>query len=112
MLIIHKSWCGACKKLKEVFSQDDELVELSQNFIMINLGDDKEPQDDKFKPDGSYIPRIFFLHPDGSLLSEVTNKDGNPKFKYYYYSTDSILDSMDEVMELSESWERSSKDEL
>ena len=41
--------------------------------------------------------RIFFLHPDGSLLKDITNKNGNAKFKYYYYSTESVLDSMEEV---------------
>ena len=42
-------------------------------------------------------PRIFFLHPDGNLLKDITNKEGNPKFKYYYFSTESILDSMEQV---------------
>ena len=42
--------------------------------------------------------RIFFLHPEGDLLKDITNKEGNPKFKYYYYSTGSILDSMEEVL--------------
>merc|ERR1711874_418932 len=113
MFIIHKSWCGACKKLKSLFANDDEVLELSENFVMINLGDDKEPAEEKFKPDGGYIPRIFFLHPDGSLLTDVINKEGNPKFKYYYYSTESVLDSMDEVLELSKSWEeKPNKDEL
>jgi len=113
MLIIHKSWCGACKKLKSLFANDDEVLEMSENFVMINLGDDKEPAEEKFKPDGGYIPRIFFLHPDGSLLTDIINKEGNPKFKYYYYSTESVLDSMDEVLELSKSWEeKPNKDEL
>ena len=30
---------------------------MSENFVMINLGDDKEPTEEKFKPDGGYIPR-------------------------------------------------------
>ena len=30
---------------------------MSENFVMINLGDDNEPTEEKFKPDGGYIPR-------------------------------------------------------
>ena len=58
------------------------------------------------------LSRIFFLHPEGNLLKDITNKKGNPKFKYYYSSTKSILESMEQVLELSKSWEESPKDEL
>jgi len=112
MLIIHKSWCGACKNLKAEFSTDDEILELRENFVMINLGDENEPSDELFKPDGSYIPRILFLHPDGSLLKDIINKDGNPKFKYFYASSDDVLDSMEDVLELAESWTNPVKEEL
>ncbi|ETN85234.1 hypothetical protein NECAME_16850 [Necator americanus] len=49
--LIHKTWCGACK----------ELIELSKKFVMVNVEDDDEPEDDKYAPDGGYIPRILFL---------------------------------------------------
>ena len=32
---------------------------MSDSFVMINLGDDMEPSDAKFKPDGGYIPRFI-----------------------------------------------------
>ena len=85
---------------------------MSDNFVMINLGDDREPTSAKFKPDGGYIPRIFFLQPDGSLLTDVINEKGNPKYKYFYHSTESVLASMEKVVELSKSWKKPDKAEL
>jgi len=78
---------------------------------MVNLGDNDEPKDEKFRPDGGYIPRIFFLHPEGRVLTDIINKEGSPKFKYFYADTESLIDSMDEVLSISETWAHN-KDEL
>ncbi|KAJ7357775.1 Thioredoxin domain-containing protein 12 [Desmophyllum pertusum] len=99
MLIIHKSWCGACKALKPKFAQSKEIEELSKKFVMINVEDEEEPQDTKFQLDGSYIPRIFILDSSGRVQKDIYNKKGNPSYKYYYGSTPGIVDSMKEALE-------------
>lgn len=60
VVVIHKSWCGACRNLGPVFAASEELMSLAKDFVMINVADDEEPRDAAWHPDGSYIPRIFF----------------------------------------------------
>ncbi|KAK3089631.1 hypothetical protein FSP39_005211 [Pinctada imbricata] len=99
MLVIHKSWCGACKALKPKFAESEKIKELSQHFIMVNAGDDDEPRDDQYTPDGGYIPRVLFLDPEGKVRKEYYNVDGNANYKYYYPMTEHIEKSMMKVME-------------
>ena len=52
MVVVHKSWCGACKRLGPSFAAEQRVKDLAENFVMINVHDDEEPADDKYKPDG------------------------------------------------------------
>jgi len=94
MLIVHKSWCGACKRLGPAFADAAEIKFLANNFIMVNTVDDEEPKGTEYAPDGGYIPRILFLDPSGAVHPELINEQGNAKYKYYYPEVGQIATAM------------------
>ncbi|KAG8222805.1 hypothetical protein J437_LFUL005011 [Ladona fulva] len=100
MLVIHKSWCGACKALKPKFAASKGIQALSSNFVMVNAMDSEEPSDKKYAPDGGYIPRILFLSSEGDVLEDIVNDGGNPSYKYYYFGVSDIISSMKKVIDL------------
>merc|ERR1711976_141505 len=93
MVVIHKSWCGACKRLKPLFSASQEIKTLSKNFVMTNVEDDEEPQGEMFAPDGGYIPRILFFNKDFERM-DVINEEGNPQYKYFYSDAEQVVSAM------------------
>lgn len=108
MLIIHKSWCGACKALKPKFRESAQIRELGKSIVMVNLEDDDEPDDEKFKPDGGYIPRILFFTPDGDFHTDIVGS--NPNYKYFLATPDVIVENMKKA--IAASTESRKSDEL
>jgi len=93
-LLLHKSRCGACRRLKGEMSSSKELAELSDQFLMVNAEDDEDPHRNPiYNIDGGYVPRLFFLGPDGHP-TPVFNEAGQASYKYFYYTAEQILASM------------------
>ncbi|XP_065197371.1 thioredoxin domain-containing protein 12-like [Sycon ciliatum] len=99
MMLIHKSWCSACNALKKEFQNpNDDIDKLSKHFVLVNLEDDEEPREEKYGPDGKYIPRILFLHSDGEPDVDIQNVEGNPNYVYFYSQASEVTASMKEAL--------------
>ena len=48
--MFHRSYCSACDRLGSEVKENEELIELSKQFVMILAGDEDEPEDEKWLP--------------------------------------------------------------
>ena len=97
-LIFYTTWCGHCTNYSNVFL-DSGVVEKSKAFVMIRLDKDQNQElSKKYSPDGQYIPRTYFLSPEGELDATITEAREN--YKYFYNENDpsAILASMDRAL--------------
>jgi protein-disulfide reductase (glutathione) len=97
MVVFTKTWCGACKNLKsDLILNEENFRPVSEKFQMVSIEEDNEtPTDGKnFNPDGGYIPRVFFLDPQGNI--DDTMVGGNANYKHYFASTDALIKAMNQ----------------
>ena len=48
-----QSWCKQSQKLGASFAQEVSLRHEAARFVMINVYDEEEPQDERFRPQGA-----------------------------------------------------------
>lgn len=58
MLLFHREWCGACKKLWPKINNDPQIQQISAQFVMLDMRNDSEKIDKVYAPDGEYVPRF------------------------------------------------------
>jgi len=93
MVVIQKKECPHCTNLAKKVSSSGKMVSNSKNFVMVNMHWDEVPHERAFAPDGRYIPRVLFFHPDGSPMTEVKNYESGT-FKYAYNEVTDLLEGM------------------
>ncbi|MCK6553989.1 thioredoxin family protein [Candidatus Binatia bacterium] len=97
-LIFYTTWCPHCANYSRVF-YDPKVVEQAKSFVMIRVDKDKARDiSAQYKPDGEYIPRTYFLSPDGKLDESIT--EARPQYKYFYNEQDAagILGGMSKAL--------------
>jgi thiol:disulfide interchange protein len=96
-LVFYTTWCPHCKNYSRVFD-DPKVAERAKDFVMIRVDADHDSDlAQRFAKDGGYIPRTFFLAPDGTPDYEVHAP--RPKYAYFYDENNpaSILGGMAEA---------------
>jgi thiol:disulfide interchange protein len=81
-LVFYTGWCPHCKAYSHVFD-DPRVVARAKEFVMIRANADEQGAlSQRFTTDGGYVPRTYFLDPDGKLAADIHAQ--RPKFLYFY----------------------------
>lgn len=82
-LVVYAHWCPKCRDLAPAFA-DPEIAKLAKELLMVHQNADDRPDwlAQRFGKFGGYVPRLFFLRPDGSVAEDIVS--GHAKFPYFY----------------------------
>src|SRR5260221_2624707 len=93
-LVLYTTWCPHCRNYSRVFHAR-QVVDASRQFVMVRLNADFESGlSQKFAFDGTYIPRTYFLSPDGIPDPRIHAPRGRYKYFYDEYDPASLLAGM------------------
>lgn len=99
VLIFYTDWCPHCHNYSRLF-HEPEVISLADAFVMIRVERDAHRDiSARYALDGEYIPRTFFLSPDGVLLPGLDS--GREQYRYYLDEHDpsELTSRMEEALE-------------
>lgn len=101
VLIFYTDWCPHCHNYSRLF-HDPEVARLAASFVMVRVERDGHRDiSARYALDGEYIPRTFFLSPEGVLIPGLDS--GREQYRYYLDEHDpsELTSRMEEVLETS-----------
>ncbi|MCB9739307.1 MAG: thioredoxin family protein [Deltaproteobacteria bacterium] len=82
-VVVYADWCPKCRALAPQFVSGP-VTEAAPKILWVLQNHDEAPAwlGERFGDLGNYVPRIFFLRPDGSLDREINS--GHPRYPFFY----------------------------
>lgn len=97
-LVLYANWCPHCRNYSHVFG-DPRLVQRARKLVMVKVdADANEAISKRYSSDGTYVPRTFFLDPDGNV--DPGAHSDHPRYAHFFdeFHADSLLDAMDAAL--------------
>ncbi len=80
-VLFHTDWCPHCKRYRSAFKKRS-IVRLSKDFVFVIVDrDHEEATNDRYAPEGGYVPRSVILNAQGALQTHIAGPD--PDYKYF-----------------------------
>ncbi len=100
LLLVHRTWCSACKQLRPKFAESKEIEALAERLVMVKTAEERgEFTGSQFSPDGSYFPRILFFGSNGEFFDEIAPR--KDKYKYFHFGVESIVKAMEKALRIN-----------
>lgn len=97
-LVFHADWCPHCRSYARVF-EDPRVVARARDLVMVRINVDEAPDlAGRYQLDGTYVPRTYFLSPDGATLGDVDAH--RAQFRYFFdeHDPNSLLAGMNAAL--------------
>eukprot|EP01083_Nonionella_stella_P103261 294755_1 len=100
MLVVHRNNCYMSGQFRKDFTRYEKSINsLAKDFVVSNILDNEDTEPNTACENGRrYYPRVMFYDANGKLNKDVINEDGYPYYKYYYWSTQHLMNTMKRVM--------------
>ncbi|HUB09718.1 MAG TPA: thioredoxin family protein [Myxococcales bacterium] len=98
-LTFFTTWCPHCRNFLKLFD-DPRVAQKSRSFVMVRVNEDQAKDlGRRFSPDGSYIPRTFFLSPQGQFDRSLAARPYGPAaYNYAENDADALLQGMNRAL--------------
>ena len=98
MLVFYGDSCFASSRFKKQISNSEQIIQLSDLFTMVKIERKQDPGLSRYRKNGIYYPRVYFIGTTGALLQGVNGPDS--EHKYYFATAAELLEAMNTVLTL------------
>ena len=82
LILVYASWCKQCRALAKALDTS-EFIQAAKAFVMVLADHDNDDEGlTYYTPKLSYVPRIFFMQPNGEFWAAM--QSGNVRYPYFY----------------------------